>query len=509
MIKNIVEWFTNNKKSLLFVFSLTIFYGLIFIFSDFYDMPCDGFRDMAILFAQWGVICTATFALLWLLSINKYVFTILFPLITVSCAGLSYFRYTANISITPMMVDLAMINDWRTNMDVITWQLILVMILFFALSLLVVIYRWRKIRFYGFLSHLLPSALLIFLFTDIYMFAAPLSQRLPYSIYYSVANYLDSKRIISEHRKIFGGDIVNNTDSMTVVFVLGESLRAKNLQINGYERETTPLLCKETNVVSYPNIKSETGFTHTSIPYILTRADSLNEERGYTEKSFIDLLKRGGYHTSWIANQESVSTFIYFMKECDILDYVNGGKSLYMFDKWLDGDVLPSLDRELARNVKHNFILIHTIGSHWWYRSHYPDSMELFRPVTESRVISSNNAEQMRNTYDNTIVYSDYFWNQVINRLRNRKAIMIYLSDHSESLGENGHFTHGVVQDATREPACFVWYSDIFANCYPEKIKALKDNRNDSLSTSFVFHSILDVAGIESLYKIKSESIFR
>ena len=197
------------------------------------------------------------------------------------------------------------------------------------------------------------------------------------------------------------------------------------------------------------------------------------------------------------------------MKECDTLDYVNGGKSLYMFDKWLDGDVLPSLDRELARNVKHNFILIHTIGSHWWYRSHYPDSMELFKPVTESRVISSNTAEQMRNTYDNTIVYSDYFWNQVISRLRYRKAIMIYLSDHSESLGENGHFTHGVVQDATREPACFVWYSDIFGNCYPEKIKALKDNRNDSLSTSFVFHSILDVAGIESVYNIKDESIFR
>ena len=165
---------------------------------------------------------------------------------------------------------------------------------------------------------------------------------------------------MAAERPDFKGKAVCGSDSVTVVFVLGESLRAANLQVNGYPRATTPLLCKEENVVSLPNVYTDYTLTHLSIPHIMTRSDEQNPDRAYTERSFVSLLKQAGYRTSWITkqagyrtswitNQEQVSTFAYFMNECDTLVYVNGEKSSYNLEKWLDGDMLPHYGRELVR----------------------------------------------------------------------------------------------------------------------------------------------------------------
>ena len=90
-----------------------------------------------------------------------------------------------------------------------------------------------------------------------------------------------------------------------MVFIIGETLRADHMQINGYARPTTPLLAKEKNVVSLPDIESEYWFTHESVPYIMTRADHNTKDRAYTERSFIDIFKRAGYHTSWIQTRRA------------------------------------------------------------------------------------------------------------------------------------------------------------------------------------------------------------
>ena len=100
---------------------------------------------------------------------------------------------------------------------------------------------------------------------------------------------------------------------------------------------------------------------------MLTGADSIYPERAYNEQSFVTLFKQDGFHTSWLANQESVTTYVYFMNECDTLASANSGKSLYFFEKWLDTDLLPMYRNELKRNPHNKLILMHTIGSYWWY----------------------------------------------------------------------------------------------------------------------------------------------
>lgn len=499
----------NNVGYIAFVALISVLYGVFFTFSDFYGTPFDDIKDLIILSLQWWVVVVATFGLLWLLSVNKYIFAVCFPLLTVISSILAYFRYTARVSLTPMAIDLALVNDARTSMDVVSPMLIVCMLTALPASLIAVVYRLRRVHLSHTWLHLMMSVALITVFDRVWMLSNPVQQRIPYNVFYAWKDYWENRREIGDVRPVFGGKTVCASDSLTVVFVLGESLRAKNMQINGYERTTTPFLCQEKNAVSLPHIAAQYGVTHLSVPYILTRANPQNPDRAYSERSFVSLMKQAGYRTTWIANQESVSTFIYFMKECDSLIYVNSGKSLYVLDKWLDADMLPAFDETLKRDDNRNFILLHTIGSHWYYNSHFPDSMAPYQPVLKSKVISSNTHDEMRNAYDNTIVYSDYFWHQLFNRLRHRPAILIYLSDHAECMGEDGLYTHGTDHPALYETASFVWFSDAYARRFPKKVEALQKNKNRKYNASFLFHSILDAADIRSPYIQAHENIFQ
>lgn len=500
---------TNNAKLWIFTIALTLFYGFTFIFSEFYGSPFDGIKDFCILAMQWGVVLIGSAGLLYTLVLNKYVFAIFFPLITVLCTILTYFRYTLQVALTPMIIDLALINDARTCLDIVSLQLIIWVILALIFSVLCIYYRWKYIKIDMWYFHIIISLSLIMLTNVwVYRFVRPVTERMPYSIYYNICRYLEEKKVVSENRNTFNNsNTICYGDSLVVVFVLGESLRYDHLQINGYERNTTPTLAKNNSVVSFPNIYTEAYYTHTSVPHILTRADSIYPERAYTEQSFITLFNQAGYRTAWIANQESVDTYVYFMNECDTLIYANRGQSLYKFDKWLDGDLLPYYSDELKRNDNRKFILLHTIGSHWWYNARYPDSFEQYKPVIKSRVVSACTREEMVNSYDNTVLYTDYVIGKLIDELKNKKAVLFFLSDHGEALGEDGNYLHAEDFPASHRPACFVWYSSSYANQYPEKIRSLNDNRMKYYRTDFMFHSILDAADIESKYINKDFSI--
>ncbi|MBE6338497.1 MAG: phosphoethanolamine transferase [Lentimicrobiaceae bacterium] len=495
---------------LLFVFIITVAYALIFTLSEFSDSPYSNFHDFMVLAFQWVAIAVGTFGLLYLLSINKYIFAITFPLLVAFSTVLAYYRYTVNATLTPMTIELALINDLRTNMQVVSWQLVSLILLSLVVSIAIVWLRWKKISFTRPYIHLIVALGIIFMTNSfIPQLKRPLTQRMPYSIYYNFKLYFEIRDVAAEYRETFTSESVANSDSLVVVFVIGESLRNDHLQINGYERETTPYLMEEDNLVSLTDIYGAECFTHTSVPQIMTRADSANPQRAYDEQSFVTIFKDAGFRTTWIANQESVATYAYFMNECDTLIYVNGDKSVYTFDKWLDEDILPHLENELKDDNPTQLHILHSIGSHWWYNSHYTGEFERYTPVIKSRVVSSNTQEEMINSYDNTILYTDYFIKETIDLIRDKKSILIFLSDHGESLGEDGYYLHGADRPELHYPAAFVWYSDKYAQSFPDMIENLKDNSDKKYRSDYLFHSIIDAADITTEYIEPQLSIFR
>ena len=487
---------------------ITIFYGFTFILIDFIDTPTNGLNDVLSVICKWAFFSSASFILLYFLSSNKYIFSFLFPILTLCCTVLAYFKLTMHVQLTQVVLDLAVVNDFRTSIEAVSWLLVVIIIIALFISIYLVIYRFKKISLQYWWIHLIGSGIILLILN--YFAGLPLSRHTPYSIYYSVVGYFENKRIIETERPLFNNKSICKSDTLTVVFVLGESLKSNHLEINGYNRHTTPYLMKEKNIISFPNIYSEYGYTHESVPYIMTRANHKNPNLGYKERSFISILKQTGYKTTWLANQETINTFAYFMNECDSIVYISNGKNLFIYNKWLDEDIIPHYKRILNEPNKRNFLLVHTVGSHWYYNNHYSEAFQCFQPITKSKVISSNTHEEMVNSYDNTIVYSDYIWHLLINELKDKNAILIYLADHSENLGEDGHYTHGDGDWPTQhQPGCFVWYSDQYQQKYPEKIKALKRNKEKLYNTSFLFHSILTAADVESVYINKSENIFQ
>ena len=324
-----------------------------------------------------------------------------------------------------------------------------------------------------------------------------LCQRYPYNLVYNLLEYYSLQHTIKTTRIVPEYTSIQPQDSVTIILIIGESARADHLQLNGYIRETTPLLCSRTNIVSFPHIYSRQTHTSASLPYILTRADSIHEDYQYTETSFVPIFKNEEFLTSWISNQDMGDSFAHFLSECDTSIFANAGKSPFVFSQWLDEELLPHLHELEKKNSAHKLHILHTIGSHWYFNNHVPTDKYYFQPTTSNRLVTNNTIEQIINSYDNTIRYMDFFVNSVISSLENKNAIILYQSDHGEALGEDGKYLHANDAGPVHNPACFIWYSDKYAAANPEKIKVLYANKDKRYRTDYVFYSILYAAGIE------------
>ena len=137
-------------------------------------------------------------------------------------------------------------------------------------------------------------------------------------------------------------NIRTEKDSLHIVFVLGESVRADHLSINGYHRNTTPLLKKQNNLVSYKNIYTPLTYTAISVPQILSDMSILEHPQIETY-SMYSVLNKAGFNSEWIGNQsleKSYESLVKTNKEVQIIDKFHSvlsfkkGKDLVLFDKF-------------------------------------------------------------------------------------------------------------------------------------------------------------------------------
>ncbi|MFV0471833.1 MAG: phosphoethanolamine transferase [Paludibacteraceae bacterium] len=286
------------------------------------------------------------------------------------------------------------------------------------------------------------------------------------------------------------------------VFVLGETARYANFGINGYHRETTPLLRKTDNLISFSNVLTEANSTGFSLPILLTRSNALNFNLFKKEKSVTDAFKEAGFQTYWIANQSFGDAHIQrtvqnvtmsYFTPVDFDDASNFDENLWKY-----------LDAVLSKNEKKQFIVIHTLGSHFRYNQRYTDAFKKFVPalegMTDQGTIGEKTKEELINSYDNSILYTDFFLAKTIEKLQNQHAVsyLYYISDHGEGLFDNGVIFHGSLNPPVNEVhiPLFVWYSDDYAQIYPDKIENVKNNIDKKISSSLTFHSLLDMAAI-------------
>ena len=309
-------------------------------------------------------------------------------------------------------------------------------------------------------------------------------------------------------------DFIDHSKDDTIgVLIIGESARYDHFGINGYHRDTTPLLSKTRNLFSF-KAQSAANLTYLSVPSMLTRASHHHIEDCMTESTFLSVFTKLGFTTSWIGTQ----TLLKYLKTYNtetIYDEVQmtiipGGSALYKLNAH-DEVLLPYFDKLLHKDCK-QFIVLHTSGSHWNYAARYPAQYKKFTPDllnTTTKVDQPNcNYEELINSYDNSVLYTDYILSEVIKKLENKNAFILYASDHGESLGENGIFAHGTHMNAEQLTIPFIfWVSDKFVKDHAGLLEMLQSKQKDEINHDYIFHSALDCAGIDSDVIDKSLSL--
>jgi len=324
-------------------------------------------------------------------------------------------------------------------------------------------------------------------------------------VYSTYSNAEDAKNLF-DPSKHFTYDPPKDVNDLYVVFVIGESARRDHMGIYGYSRDNTPNLAKEKNLAALQGYSCDTA-TKLSLRCMFVREGGTTDtpQRTLKERNVFSVLKNEGFTSdlysmqseAWFYNQTRAED--YSLREDIAAEKRNVGKPID--DMLLVDEVKDSLANH--PDGKH-LIILHTKGSHYLYSERYPRSFARYQPECMG-IDDSCSTEEMINAYDNSLLYTDYFLEQVFNQLRNRNAIVFYASDHGESISRNMHF-HGTPRDIAppeqRAVPIMVWASDKFLSNDDNRVafnqlQKLAKNKTP-VSHVKLFDSILGCIGFTS-----------
>lgn len=304
----------------------------------------------------------------------------------------------------------------------------------------------------------------------------------------------------AEEIKLPDGNIVDN-EKAVVVLVIGESARKANFQLYGYERDTNPLLSRQEGLKVYQATSCAT-YTTAGTKAILEPQNSDDLYELLPNYAF-----RSGVDVSWRTSNwgEPPIHIDEYLTDTELVTKYPGSNNTY-------DDILLTGLRERIESSQKNKVLIvlHTSTSHGpKYADKYPKEFEVYKPVAKNVEEGEMNVGMLVNAYDNTIRYTDFLLDSLINTLRVMEdwhRAMIFISDHGESLGENKIFMHGLpiklAPKVQYEIPFLVWTSEHFRNYKSEgELPAV-------LEQHYIFHSVLNLLSIQSPTYNKDYDIF-
>jgi lipid A ethanolaminephosphotransferase len=294
--------------------------------------------------------------------------------------------------------------------------------------------------------------------------------------------------------------------NLTIV-VLGETSRAENFSLGGYERETNPRLAKD-DVVYFPKTTSCGTATAVSVPCMFSNMPRAHydEQLAQHQEGLLDVIQRAGINVLWNDNDGGCKG------ACDRVPHQDVTR-LDLPGQCIDGecydDVLFHGLDDYINNLKGDgVIVLHTIGSHGpTYYNRYPKELRTFTPTCDSNEIQNCTKEQLVNTYDNTIVNVDYIVDKAIKLLQSKQntftTSLVYLSDHGESLGENGVYLHGlpyaIAPDTQKHVPMLVWLSEDYQQRYGIDYQCLKAHaKANDFSQDNLFSTLLGLTGVST-----------
>ncbi|MGQ4606279.1 phosphoethanolamine transferase EptA [Raoultella ornithinolytica] len=291
------------------------------------------------------------------------------------------------------------------------------------------------------------------------------------------------------------------------ILVLGETSRAQNFSLGGYERETNPRL-KQDDVIYFANTTSCGTATAVSVPCMFSNMPRAHydEELAHHQEGVLDILQRAGIRVLWSDNDGGCKG------ACDRVPHQNV-TDLNLTGQCIDGEcydevLFHNLESYIDNLQQDGIIVLHTIGSHGpTYYNRYPAEFKKFTPTCDTNEIQSCTQQQLTNTYDNTILYIDYIVDKAIKLLQSKQdkftTSLVYLSDHGESLGENGVYLHGlpwsIAPETQKHVPMLLWLSEDYQQRYGVSSQCLQQRaKTDPYSQDNLFSTLLGLLGVDT-----------
>ncbi len=303
------------------------------------------------------------------------------------------------------------------------------------------------------------------------------------------------------------------------IMVVGETARADRFSLNGYQRQTNPILSMDPNIINFKNVHSCGTSTAYSVPCMFSflNQDDYSPEKAQQFSNVLDILKKSNIKVTWGENNSSCKGVCKRIVEVNFINNLDKYTKSESNGQNYDEIMLQEFNNVINNTDEDVLFVLHSMGSHGpKYHNRYPYSDSVFRPYCQKSTPQECNREEINNAYDNTIIYTDYFLGLIINYLKEHESdynsFMLYASDHGESLGENGIYLHGLpyilAPEAQTHIPMLMWLSDDFITDNNLNLEQLKQQTNIEYSHDNIVHTLLGLFDVQtSLYNQKLDII--
>ncbi len=300
-----------------------------------------------------------------------------------------------------------------------------------------------------------------------------------------------------------------------LVLVVGETVRAQNWGLNGYARQTTPELA-QTGAVNFPDMHACGSSTEVSLPCMFSpygRHD-YDEKKIRDHQSLLHVLEHAGISTLWRDNQSGCKGVCENLPIERLDDAKTPG--LCADGRCMDEILIENLASQVRAKLGDRVVVLHQLGNHGpSYFQRYPAQFRQFVPTCDTPDLGKCDRQQIVNSYDNAIRYTDHFLSRTIATLRgldDYDTAMIYLSDHGESLGEKGLYLHGMPyaiapEEQTRVPMV-MWFSPGFVADRGLDIQCLRHRAGQRTEQDNLFPSVLGLMQVQTSVYDRSRDVF-
>lgn len=330
---------------------------------------------------------------------------------------------------------------------------------------------------------------------------------------YSIIVYAKQSEDPTKIKTIIASKIQSETPNISrkipnVVLIIGESVNRNYMQIYGYDKPNTPIfddLVRSDNAIVFTDTISPNVSTNLSLQKVLNFSSYETQKPWYDSLNVVDLMRLGGYRSTWISNQRELNSMSfpisrYVAARADSMHFVSRD---VINAKLIDEEILPLLDNEISLGGDLRFYIIHLNGSHVKYVLRYPHKFDKFSKNdmythAAKDIKHTQNESKTTAEYLNSIFYTDWVLGEIYHRFENKNTIIIYLSDHAESVYDyNGIFGHGFVSPYVLEIPLVFLASDKFKTMYPDIWERLKIAKDKPFMSDDLIHTIADLVGIK------------